>query len=48
MSSSLEELTNNLPNNEFKYTSEVLKNEKLNLMIHGFFLFNSCASQPGR
>lgn len=33
MSSSLEELTYNLPNNEFKYTSEVF-----NLMKHIFFI----------
>ena len=32
MSSSLSNLVNNLPNDAFKYTSQVYKNEKLNMM----------------
>ena len=32
MSSSLLNLVNNLPNDAFKYTSQVYKNEKLNMM----------------
>ena len=41
MSSSLDSLVKNLPNDAFKYTSQVYKNEKLNMMkLKGVYLYD--------